>query len=305
MKAIRIHDYGEADALIYEDAPIPEPAPDGVLIKVHAAGVNPVDWKVRKGLMRAMRPLQFPAIMGSDIAGKIALAGPLVTRLKEGDRVIARVDGAYAEFAIAKTDAVAPAPSSIPLAHAAGIPIAAGTAWTVLFDAANVRAGEKVLIQGGSGGVGIFAVQLAKLAGAYVIATTSGPNVAMVKSLGADEVIDYRAADVASTVKDVDLVVDCVGGETLKRSFGLLRKGGLLITIVAPPDEALAKQHGVSARFERGNMNGIRLQEISGLIDAGKLKIVIEKELPLVQAKAAHELSESGRARGKIILRVD
>ena len=218
--------------------------------------------------------------------------------------MIARVDGAYAEFAAAKTDAVAPAPTTIPLAHAAGIPIAAGTAWTVLFDAANVRAGQKVLIQGGSGGVGIFAVQLAKLAGAHVIATTSGPNVAMVKSLGADEVVDYRAVDVASTVKDVDLVVDCVGGETLKRSFGLLRKGGLLITIVAPPDEALAKQHGVTARFERGNMNGIRLQEISGLIDAGKLKVVIEKELPLAQAKAAHELSESGRARGKIILRV-
>jgi NADPH:quinone reductase-like Zn-dependent oxidoreductase len=304
MKAIRIHDYGEADALVYEDAPIPEPPPDGVLIKVHAAGVNPVDWKIRKGLMRAMRPLQFPAIMGSDIAGTIALAGPLVTRLKEGDRVIARVDGAYAEFAAAKTDAVAPAPSSIPLAHAAGIPIAAGTAWTVLFDAANVRAGQKVLIQGGSGGVGIFAVQLAKLAGAHVVATTSGPNVAMVKSLGADEVVDYRAVDVASNVKDVDLVVDCVGGETLKRSFGLLRKGGLLITIVAPPDEALAKQHGVTARFERGNMNGIRLQEISGLIDAGKLKVVIEKELPLAEAKAAHQLSESGRARGKIILRV-
>ncbi len=304
MKAIRIHDYGEADVLTYEDAPIPKPTPDGMLIKIHAAGVNPVDWKIRKGLMRTMRPLQFPAIMGSDIAGTVALAGPLVTRFKEGDRVIARVDGAYAEFAAAKTDAVAPAPETIPLAHAAGIPIAAGTAWTVLFDAANVSAEQKVLIQGASGGVGIFAVQLAKLAGAHVIATTSGPNVALVKSLGADEVVDYRSVDVASTVKDVDLVVDCVGGETLKRSFASLRKGGLLITIVSPPDEALAKQHGVTARFERGNMNGIRLQEISGLIDAGKLKVVIEKELPLTEAKAAHMLSESGRARGKIILRV-
>jgi NADPH:quinone reductase-like Zn-dependent oxidoreductase len=304
MKAIRIHDYGETDVLTYEDAPIPKPTPDGMLIKIHAAGVNPVDWKVRKGLMRTMRPLQFPAIMGSDIAGTVALAGPLVTRFKEGDRVIARVDGAYAEFAVAKTDAVAPAPKTIPLAHAAGIPIAAGTAWTVLLDAANVSAGQKVLIQGASGGVGIFAVQLAKLAGAHVIATTSGPNAAMVKSLGADEVVDYRAVDVASTVKDVDLVVDCVGGETLKRSFASLRKGGLLITIVSPPDEALAKQHGVTARFERGNMNGVRLQEISGLIDAGKLKVVIEKELPLTEAKTAHALSESGRARGKIILRV-
>ncbi len=304
MKAIRIHDYGEADVLTYEDAPMPKPTADGMLIKIHAAGVNPVDWKVRKGLMRTIRPLQFPAIMGSDIAGTVALVGPLVTRFKEGDQVISRVDGAYAEFAAAKTDAVAPAPKTIPLAQAAGIPIAAGTAWTVLFDAANTSAKQKVLIQGASGGVGIFAVQLAKLAGAHVIATTSGPNAAMVESLGADEVVDYRSVDVAATVKDVDVVVDCVGGETLKRSFASLRKGGLLITIVSPPDEALAKEHGVTARFERGNMNGIRLQEISGLIDAGKLKIVIEKELPLTEAKAAHTLSESGRARGKIILRV-
>ncbi len=248
MKAIRIHDYGEADVLTYEDAPMPKPTADGMLIKIHAAGVNPVDWKVRKGLMRTIRPLQFPAIMGSDIAGTVALVGPLVTRFKEGDQVIARVDGAYAEFAAAKTDAVAPAPKTIPLAQAAGIPIAAGTAWTVLFDAANTSAKQKVLIQGASGGVGIFAVQLAKLAGAHVIATTSGPNAAMVESLGAEEVVDYRSVDVAATVKDVDVVVDCVGGETLKRSFASLRKGGLLITIVSPPDEALAKEHGVRTR---------------------------------------------------------
>jgi NADPH:quinone reductase-like Zn-dependent oxidoreductase len=304
MKAIRIHDYGDADALKYEDAPVPAPSPDGVLIKVHAAGVNPVDWKIRKGLMRATRPLTFPAILGGDVAGAVALAGPLVTRFKEGDPVIARVEGAYAEFAAVRTDMAAPAPKSIPLAHAAGLPIAAGTAWTVLFDAATIKSGQRLLVAGASGGVGTFAVQLAKLAGLHVIATTSAANAALVKSLGADEVIDYRSVDVAAKVKEVDLAIDCVGGETQKALFGTLKKGGLLLSIVSPPDEALAKQHGVLARFERGNMNGIRLQEIAGLIDAGKLKVVIDKEFPLAQAKAAHELSESGRARGKIVLLV-
>jgi NADPH:quinone reductase-like Zn-dependent oxidoreductase len=184
------------------------------------------------------------------------------------------------------------------------LPIAAGTAWTVLFDAANVKPGQTVLIQGASGGVGTFAVQLAKLAGLRVIATTSGANVALVKSLGADEVIDYRAEDVAAKAQGADLVIDTVGGETQKRSFVLVKKGGLLLSIVSPPDEALAKEHGITARFERGNMNGIRLQEIAGLIDAGKLKVIIDKEFPLAQAEAAHEYSETGRARGKIILRV-
>jgi NADPH:quinone reductase-like Zn-dependent oxidoreductase len=195
-------------------------------------------------------------------------------------------------------------PTSIPLAHAAGLPIAAGTAWTVLFDAANVKPGQTVLVQGASGGVGSFAVQLAKLAGLRVIATTSGANVVLVKSLGADVVIDYRTEDIVAKAQGVDLVIDTVGGETQKKSFVLVKKGGLLLSIVSPPDEALAKQHGVTARFERGNMNGIRLQEIAGLIDAGKLKVIIDKEFPLAQAKAAHEYSETGRARGKIILRV-
>jgi NADPH:quinone reductase-like Zn-dependent oxidoreductase len=304
MKAIRIHDYGDASALKYEDAPVPEPPPDGVLIKVHAAGVNPVDWKIRKGLMRAARPLQFPAVLGGDIAGTVEQTGPIVTRFKHGDPVVARVEGAYAEFATAKTDAIAPAPTSVPLAHAAGLPIAGGTAWTVLFDAANVKPGQTVLIQGASGGVGTFAVQLAKLAGLRVIATTSGANVALVKSLGADVVIDYRAEEVATKAQGIDLVIDTVGGETQKKSFVLVKKGGLLLSIVSPPDEALAKEHGITARFERGNMTGIRLQEIAGLIDAGKLKVIVDKEFPLAQAKAVHEYSETGRARGKIILRV-
>lgn len=304
MKAVRIHEYGNATVLKYEDAPVPDIGPDGVLIRVRAAGVNPVDWKIRKGLMKAVRPLQFPAVVGADVAGTVERVGALVTRLKPGDAVVARVEGAYAEFAAAKTDAVGPAPKSISLEHAAGLPIAAGTAWTVLFDAARLSSGQRVLIHGGAGGVGTFAVQLAKLAGLYVIATSSAANVRLVKSLGADEAIDYRSGDFAAKMKDVDFVLDSVGGDTLKSSYGVVRKGGLLLSIVSPPDEELAKQYGITARFERGNINGTRLQELAGLIDVGKLQVIVEKEFPLSDAAYAHELSEAGHVRGKIILNV-
>ena len=304
MKAVRIHEYGNAAVLKYEDAPIPEIGPDGVLIRVRAAGVNPVDWKIRKGLMRAVRPLQFPAVVGADVAGTVERVGPLVTRFKPGNAVVARVEGAYAEFAAAKTDAVGPAPKSIPLEHAAGLPVAAGTAWTVLFDAARLTPGQRVLIHGASGGVGTFAVQFAKLAGLHVIATTSAANTALVKSLGANEVIDYSSGNFATKIKDIDLVIDSTGGETLKNSYAVVRKGGLLLSIVSPPDEDSAKQRGIIARFERGNINGIRLQEIAGLIDVGKLRVVVDKEFPLQDAAQAHELSEAGHVRGKIILNV-
>jgi NADPH:quinone reductase-like Zn-dependent oxidoreductase len=304
MKAIRIHEYGGPDVLKYEEAPLPDIGPDGVLIRVRAAGVNPVDWKIRKGLMTAVRPLHFPAVVGADVAGTVERVGVLVNRFKPGNPVVARVDGAYAEFAAVKTDAVSPAPKSIPLEHAAGLPIAAGTAWTLLFDAARVVPGQRVLVHAAAGGVGTFAVQFAKLAGLYVIATCSAPNAALVKSLGADEVIDYRNENFAANAKEVDLVLDNVGGETLRESYRVVRKGGLLLTIASPPDEALAKQHGITARFERGVVNGIRLQEIGGLIDIGQLQVIVEKEFPLNEAAAAHELSEAGHVRGKIILNV-
>jgi NADPH:quinone reductase-like Zn-dependent oxidoreductase len=304
MKAIRIHDYGDADQLRYEDAPIPELAPDEVLIRIHGAGVNPADWKSREGLMRQVRPLHFPAILGADAAGIVEKVGAVVSRFKSGDAVVARVNGAYAEFAAIKTDAVGRAPKSIPLAHAAGIPIAAGTAWTVLFETADLKNTKTILIQGGAGGVGTFAIQLAKLAGLRVIATTSTANRNFVASLGADHVIDYTKEDVARVVEGVDLVLDTVGGAVLKQSLPLVRKGGQLLSIVAPPDEVAAKERGVEARFVRSNLTGIKLEEIGGLIDTGKVKIVVEREFPLAEAKAAHKLSETGHVRGKIILRV-
>lgn len=305
MKAIRIDEYGDAGVLTYEDAPDPSVGPDHVLIRIAGAAVNPIDWKVRKGLYKATRPLQFPAILGYDVAGTVAQVGPLVARFKPGDNVVARVNGGYAELGVASSDRVAPAPASLKLAHAAaGLPIAAGTAWQVLFDTAQLRAGQTVVIHAGAGGVGSFAVQLAKLAGLHVIATASAANAELVRSLGADVVIDDRVTDLGTVAHDVDLVFDTVGAEAQARSWKVIRKGGRLITIAAPPDEAAAAQHDVTASFDRLDLNGARLGEIAGLIDAGKLKLLIEREFPLAQARAAQELSEAGHSRGKIILTV-
>ena len=308
MKAVRIHEYGDPGVLKYEDAPVPEIGPDEVLIKVHSAGVNPVDWKVRKGLLKERRPYRLPLIPGWDLSGTIERVGTLVTRLKEGDRVFSRPDigrdGSYAEQIAVRADEVALAPRSVPLETAAGVPLCALTAWMALFEWAGLRAGQTVLIHAASGGVGTFAVQLAKLAGARVIGTTSGRNTEFVRSLGADAVIDYRREDFSTSVRDVDVVLDAVGGETRTKSLGVLRRGGVLSSIVGPVDPALARQHDVRAMGGLVAANGARLQEIASLIDAGKLKVIIEKEFPLAEAMAAHELSETLRVRGKIILRV-
>ena len=304
MKAIRFHDYGDASVLRYEDAPDPTVGPDHVLIRVAGAAVNPIDWKIRRGNYKAVRPLEFPAIAGHDIAGTVAQVGPLVTRFMVGDTAVARVAGGYAEYGVAVSDRVAHAPTGIPLAHAAGLPIAAGTAWQVLFDTAQLRAGQTVVIHAGAGGVGGFAVQFAHLAGLRVIATASAKNTDLVRGYGADIVIDDRIDDLASVAQDVDLVFDTVGAEAQARSWKVIRKGGRLITIAAPPDMDAAAAHGATASFDRLDLNGARLGEIAGLVSAGKVKLLVEREFPLDQARAAQELSETGRTRGKIILTV-
>jgi NADPH:quinone reductase-like Zn-dependent oxidoreductase len=311
MKAVVQDRYGSPDVLRLEDVDVPVPADNEVLVRVRAASVNARDWHLMRGdpyvaRLSADLGLARPRvrIRGTDFAGRVEAVGRAVDRFRPGDEVFGEASGAFAEYVCAPEGPVTRKPANLTFEQAAAVPLAANTALIGLRDAARVQPGQHVLINGASGGVGTFAVQLAKLAGLHVIATTSAANAALVQSLGADEVIDYRSVDVAAKVKDVDLAIDCVGGEAQKALFGTLKKGGLLLSIVSPPDEALATQHGVLARFERGNMNGIRLQEIGGLIDAGKLKVVIDKEFPLAQAKAAHELSESGRARGKIVLRV-
>jgi NADPH:quinone reductase-like Zn-dependent oxidoreductase len=306
MKAVRIHKYGGLETLVYENAPVPEAGPNEVFIKVYAAGVNPVDWKIREGKMKDIISYQFPLILGLDMAGIIVNVGSLVTRFKAGDVVFARPDisqnGCYAEYAVAKASDVAFAPTSISLAQAAGVPLASQTAWIGLFEVGKLKKNQRVLIHGASGGVGIFAIQLAKIAGAYVAATTSTPNIELIKSLGADEIIDYQKEDF-SALKNFDMVFDTIGGETQTRSWQILNKDGVLVSTVGANEDEATK-HGKVGKSFMTISNGARLQEIAGLIDKRMLRVVIDKKFPLAQVKEAHELSQSGKTRGKIILSI-
>jgi NADPH:quinone reductase-like Zn-dependent oxidoreductase len=306
MKAVQIHEYGGTDKLIYEDVPVPQPAPDEVLIRVHAASVNPVDWKIREGLHKDGIKSQFPFVLGWDVAGIIVETGNLVTHFNHSDRVFARLDimsqGCYAEYAVTKASYVAHAPV-IPLHISAGVPLASQTAWAGLFEVGKLKPGQKVLIHGASGGVGNFAVQLAKIAGAKVIATTSDANVDFVRSLGADEVIDYKKEDFSKKVNNADLVFDTIGGETQAKSWQVLRKGGILVTTLKL-DDSKAAEFGVTGKSFMVDSNGARLREIASLINKDMLRVIIDSEFKLEEVKKAHERSESGRARGKIILRI-
>lgn len=307
MKAITIRDYGGPEVLNYEEVPVPEIGPDEALIKVHSCGVNPIDWKIRQGYMKGLVHYDMPLILGWDVSGTVDEVGPLVKRFKRGDKVFARPstsrNGGYAEFVAVKSMEMAFAPKTLPLEHSAGVPLAAQTAWAGLFEIGNLRPGQSVLIHGASGGVGSFAVQLAKIAGARVIGTTSTKNVQMVHSLGADEVIDYTVGDFRKVVSEMDMVYDTVGGDTQARSWEVIRKGGMLVATVGV-DENAAAAHGIVGRSYLLTSNGARLRDIRELIDSGNIKVMIEREYPLAEAKAAHQLSQAGHVSGKIILRI-
>ena len=308
MMAVRIHEYGSSEVLRYEEARIPAIHPDEVLIKVHAAGVNPVDWKIREGYMKDNNR-KLPFIPGWDVAGTVEETGSLVSMFKKGDAVFARPDssrnGTYAEFVAVPAFELAIAPSRIPMWQAAGVPLAAQAAWTGLFEHGRLERELSILIHGASGGVGSFAVQLAKIAGAYVIATTSSQNVDVVRSFGADVVIDYTAEDFTERIDKVDMVFDTIGGETQTRSYEVLNRGGRLISTVDIADENAAERHLVTAKTFLMISNGARLAEIAELINKDMLHVLIEKEFPLHDAKKAQDLSQSGKAAGKIIIRVE
>jgi len=309
MKAIRFPRYGDAEVLRFEDAPMPPFGEDDVLIKVHSAGVNPADCQIRRGDYQAFLPLTLPFIPGWDVAGTIEAVGAKVARFQPGEAVFAFADmsrnGAYAQYVAVRANEVAMAPKSLPPAQAAGVPLAALTAWTALFDHAALGPGQSVLVHAGAGGVGLFAIQLARRAGARVIATASAANHELLQHLGAHHVIDYRAADFAACLKNIDVVLDTVGGETRERSWPVLCAGGVLVAIaMPPPDEASAQRHGVRGVLVSVKPNGERLADIARLIDAGELRVVIDREFPLADAAAAQRRSEERHARGKIILRV-
>ncbi|BCL74870.1 oxidoreductase [Jeongeupia sp. HS-3] len=308
MKAIRIHRYGGPEVLQLDDVPTPVPAGDEILVRVKAAGVNPVDWKIREGWLAGMLQHTLPLTMGWDVAGVVEAVGAAVTAFKPGDAVYARPDiardGSYAEYMVMKASDAALKPEIVSFDEAAGVPLAALTAWKALFDEAGLQAGQRVLIHAGAGGVGGFAIQLAKHAGAHVIATASTDNLALLRLLGADDVVDYTRENFIVRAPDVDVVFDTIGGETQDRSWACLKPGGVMVSIVAEPDQDTAKQHRARGVLAWVVPNGPRLAELAALIDAGIITVVIDDVYPLESAREAHEHSQTGHARGKIVLHV-
>jgi NADPH:quinone reductase-like Zn-dependent oxidoreductase len=309
MMAWRVHEFGPPDVMRFERVLRPNPGPDEVLVKVEAAGVGPWDGWIRAG--RSALPQPLPLILGSDLSGKIVAVGPGVSDLRAGDQVYGVTNpqfvGAYAEYALASATMVSSKPTSLTYNEAASVPVIAVTAWQALFDQAQLKAGQTVLIHGAAGNVGAYAVQLASRAGLRTIATAAADDVPFVRNLGADTTIDYRTQRFEEEVRDADAVIDLVGGETQERSFQVLRRGGKLVSAVSDPDQHLAQSHGVEAAFFLVNVTSQYLAEITGLIDGGKLRTRVGAVLPLAQAREAHYMLERLRPqpKGKIVLAVE
>jgi len=308
MKAVCIYGYGGPEVLVYEDAPRPHPDAGEVLVRIHAAAINPVDWKIREGHLKTMLHHTLPLVLGWDVSGVVESLGPGLTRLKVGDEVFSRPDierdGAYAEFIVMKESDVALKPKSLDHIHAAALPLAGLTAWQTLFDAGALAAGQRVLIHAAAGGVGTLAVQLAKWKGAHVIATASAHNHDFLRKLGVDQVVDYDTERFETVVAPVDVILDPMGGETQDRSWQVLKPGGILISIASPPAAEAAAKHGVRQAFVFTQPNAAQLAEIAQLADAQKLKAIVQTVLPLSDATRGQELSQRGHTRGKIVLRV-
>ncbi|MDE2487376.1 MAG: NADP-dependent oxidoreductase [Alphaproteobacteria bacterium] len=306
MKAVRIHQFGGPDKLHLEELPTPKPNPGEVLVRILAASVNPVDYKIRNGGYLPDDAL--PLTLGRDIAGIVELVGEDVEGFSPGDAVYAMLDrnhGGYAEFVAEAAVNCAIKPAAIDFIQAAAVPLAGLTAWQGIFDHGGLKAGQKVLIHGGAGGVGHFAVQFAAARGAQVIATCSGEDMAFVRRLGASEVIDYHKERFEDRVHDVDVVFDLVAGETQDRSWKVLKDGGALISTLKEPDQARARERHVRACHYMAHPDGGELAEIGRLIDAGKVIPNVDRVFPLKDAAGAERELERAHIRGKVVLDVN
>jgi NADPH:quinone reductase-like Zn-dependent oxidoreductase len=306
MKAIVAHEYGAPEVLKYEDAPRPEPKENELLVRVIACGVNPADPLVISGRFAKEFGTHVPLIPGYDVAGVVEKTGAKVTKFKKGDAVYgyALFGGGWAEFAVLAENEAALKAKSATFIEAAAVPMGALTAWQGLIDTAKLSAGQTVLIHGGSGGVGNFAVQIAKAKGARVIATASTANQDLLKQLGADVAIDYTKTKFEEVAKDVDVVFDTVGRDTLERSYPIVKKGGIVTTIVARPDPAQLDKYGIRGSSIASHPEGNELAEITKLIEAGKIKPIVTEVLPLTDAVKASEQAETHHTRGKIVLKI-
>ncbi len=302
MQVIKVHDYGSSDQLQLESAARPVPQAEQVLVHMYAAGVHPADWKYRGGQYKAFMPLTFPWTPGLDGAGVVEAVGPGVTAFKPGQAVYGRISGSYAEYALAPAADLVPKPANLSFDQAAAVPVGALTAWGVI-DAVNLQPGQRVLVQGAAGGVGLFVVQLALWKGAHVIGTASAKNADFVRSFGAEQVIDYQVATFEKSIQVVDVVIDTVGGEISERSLHVLRPDGVFVTVAGMPPEEQAKALGV--RVVKGGRPGAdALRQISQLIESGRLCPLVGTVFPLAQAGKAQALSETGHGRGRIILHI-
>ena len=330
MKAAYIQRYGNINDVQLGEQSKPTLTENAVLVKVHAASINPLDLRVLEGEFKTILPVQFPFILGNDFAGTVVEVGANVTQFKVGDNVYAKTDlnGAFAEYTVVQQSSLALKPDNISMELAASLPLVSLTAWQALVEIANVQAGQKVLIHAGSGGVGSIAIQLAKHVGATVATTTSSKNIAGVKDLGADIIIDYKTTDFEQELKDYDVVLDTQGGHILEKSFNVLKRGGRIVSISGPPDRNLAeainanwllkciipllswsirhkaKKRGITYSFLFMQPNGQQLSEISKLVEFGKINPIVDKTYELSQIKDAFQYVNTGRAKGKVVLKI-
>ena len=332
MKAAFIRRYGGNKVVELGELPAPQAGPGELLVAVHAASVNPVDFKIRDGMLKMIIPFGFPLILGNDLSGVVKAVGAGVTHFKPGDAVFARMDkrriGAFAEFAVVAEADAAAKPANLSHIEAAAVPLAGLTAWQALFEIGGLKAGQKVLIHGGSGGVGSFAIQLAHHAGATVATTVGARNADLARRLGADIVIDYKTQRFEEVVSDCDLVFDTQAGDIQHRSFAVLKRGGVLVSIAGKPDGRLvrefglnpllgllldflsrkslrlAKRHGVRYEYLFMHPSGEQLAQIGRLLEEGSVRTIVDKVFPLEQVREALAYSEAGHATGKVVVEV-
>ncbi len=311
MKAVLVHEYGNPAAMRVEQTGIPKLQPDEILVRVNAASVNPVDWKVCDGMLKDKLPMAMPFIPGGDFSGTVAATGSEAAGVTIGMAVFGMTStpgyraGAFAQFVAVNANHVAAKPKTLSHEEAAGVPLAALTAWQAVFDRAGLRAGQKILIHAGAGGVGSFAIQFARAAGAIITTTTSAANTGYVRALGADEVIDYRAQNFGDVGRNFDAVIDLIGGETQERSYAVLRPGGVLVNAWGAIMQDKAEAAGVRGVKVAVEPDANQLSKIAELIDAAKVRVAVAKVFPLADCAAALDESRTGHVRGKIVLTLE
>ena len=309
MKAIQVTNYGGTDEIhVAEDVAKPELKAGQVLVEVHAASLNRIDSKIREGYMKDFLPLAMPFTQSGDFAGVVSEVADDVTTLKVGDEVYGNAgqfkggSGSLADFVVENATSTTIKPSSLDFTQAAAVPLVGATAMQGIETEVNVQSGQKILIQGGAGGVGAVAVQIAKMHGAYVATTVGTDDVELAKMLGADEVIDYKTQDVTQLLKEYDAVFDTAGGDNADKLFAVLKKGGVFVTVAGQPNQDTAKEHEITAKSEMAAVSVEQLQKLAELVDGGKLKIGVEKTFPFDQAKEAFEFFETQHPKGKIVV---